>query len=57
MSAAAGASADTQRAPPAERHPTPGLAPLPQAWFERDAEMVKKDLATLKDVLEAQAKA
>jgi DNA-3-methyladenine glycosylase len=36
MSAAAGASADTQRAPPEPEHRIPGLAPLPEAWFERD---------------------
>ena len=36
MSAAAGASADTQRAPPALHPWTPRLTPLPRGWHERD---------------------
>ncbi len=36
MNAAAGLTADTQRAPPGPVEPIPQLLPLPRAWFERD---------------------
>ena len=36
MNAAAGATAGTQRAPPAPTHPPAAPDPIPRSWFERD---------------------